>query len=155
VSLQTYGWLVVAFPLGGTVLIALTWNVLPWKLHGYLGTLAIFLSFLSSVGALFQLQDLGEEDRQFYRWYGPWAPLTPAEVAARLEGLDACWWIVGGWAVDAFTGVSREHEDVDVAFLRDERWVRCYAVYQAGLIRLPDLVQVCSIDKEFHISPIT
>jgi NADH-quinone oxidoreductase subunit L len=64
VSLQTYGWLVLLFPLGGTVLIALTWNVLPWKLHGYLGTLAIFLSFLSALGALFELQDRGEEERQ-------------------------------------------------------------------------------------------
>jgi hypothetical protein len=66
------------------------------------------------------IHDLSEEDRQFYRWYGPWAPVTPAEVAARLEGLDAPWWIVGGWAVDAFTGVPREHDDVDVAFLRDD-----------------------------------
>jgi hypothetical protein len=57
------------------------------------------------------------EDRDFYRWYGPWAPLTPPEVAARMAGLPARWWIVGGWAVDAFTGVAREHEDVDVAFL--------------------------------------
>jgi len=24
----------------------------------------------------------------------------------------------GGWAVDAFTGVPREHEDIDVAFFR-------------------------------------
>jgi hypothetical protein len=60
----------------------------------------------------------GEEDRDFYRWYGAWDPLTPPEVAARLEGLGARWWIVGGWAVDAFTGVAREHEDIDVAFFR-------------------------------------
>jgi hypothetical protein len=60
------------------------------------------------------------EDRDFYRWYGEWAPLSPSEVAATMEGLPAPWWIVGGWAVDAFTGVAREHEDVDVAFLRDD-----------------------------------
>lgn len=59
-----------------------------------------------------------EEDRQFYRWYGPWAPYDPPEVARRLAALPVRWWIVGGWAVDAFTGVAREHEDVDVAFLR-------------------------------------
>ena len=58
------------------------------------------------------------EDRDFYRWYGAWAPLTPAEVARVLDGLHAPWWIVGGWAVDAFTCVPREHEDVDVAFFR-------------------------------------
>src|SRR5438093_9525252 len=59
-----------------------------------------------------------EEDRDFYRWYGAWAPLTPRQVAERLDGLAARWWIVGGWAVDAFTGVPRDHEDIDVAFLR-------------------------------------
>jgi hypothetical protein len=61
-----------------------------------------------------------EEDRQFYRWYGTWSPFSPNEVAARLAGLEARWWIVGGWAVDAFTGVDREHEDIDVAFFRDD-----------------------------------
>ena len=59
-----------------------------------------------------------EEDRDFYRWYGAWAPLTPSEVADRLADLGARWWIVGGWAVDAFTGVPRDHEDIDVAFFR-------------------------------------
>lgn len=58
------------------------------------------------------------EDRDFYRWYGAWRPYTPGEVAIALRGLDAPWWIVGGWAVDAFTGIAREHEDVDVGFLR-------------------------------------
>ena len=62
--------------------------------------------------------ELSDEDREFYRWYGPWAPLNPNEVAERLAGLDAPWWIVGGWAVEAFTGVPREHEDIDVAFFR-------------------------------------
>ena len=59
-----------------------------------------------------------EEDRDFYRWYGAWEPYTPTQVASLLADLPAPWWIVGGWAVDAFTGVPREHEDVDVAFFR-------------------------------------
>ena len=63
-SLETYGWMVLAFPLAGTILIALTFRLLPSKVHGWIGVLAIFLSFLSAVGALFALQDLGEEERQ-------------------------------------------------------------------------------------------
>ena len=63
-SLETYGWLVLLFPLAGTVLIALTFRVLPSKVHGYLGTLAIALSFASAIGALFALQDLSAEERQ-------------------------------------------------------------------------------------------
>ena len=64
------------------------------------------------------LGKVSDEDRDFYRWYGAWDSLTPAQVGERLAGLAARWWIVGGWAVDAFTGVPREHEDIDVAFFR-------------------------------------
>ena len=35
-----------------------------------------------------------------------------------MRGSNFRWWIVGGWAVDAFTGKSREHEDIDVSFFR-------------------------------------
>jgi NADH-quinone oxidoreductase subunit L len=63
-SLETYGWLVLAFPLAGTVLIALSWRLGPSKLQGYVGTLAIALSFLSALGALFELLDRDEEQRQ-------------------------------------------------------------------------------------------
>ena len=59
-----------------------------------------------------------EEDRDFYRWFGAWDPLTPPQAADRLAGLAARWWIVGGWAVDAFSGIPRDHEDIDVAFFR-------------------------------------
>jgi NADH-quinone oxidoreductase subunit L len=63
-SLETYGWLVLAFPLAGAVIIALTFNVLPSRAHGVIGTLAILLSFLAAVGAFSELQSLGEEERQ-------------------------------------------------------------------------------------------
>ncbi len=63
-SLETFGWLILLFPLGGTILIAFTSQILPSKVHGAIGTLAIALAFACAVGALFQLQDLGEEERQ-------------------------------------------------------------------------------------------
>jgi hypothetical protein len=25
------------------------------------------------------------------------------------------WWLVGGWAIEAFTGVLHEHEDIDLS----------------------------------------
>ena len=79
-SLETYGWLVLLFPLGGAVLIGLTFRLLPSKVHGYVGTLAIALSFLSALGALFALQDLGEEERQV---------VTVAWDYANTVGIDA------------------------------------------------------------------
>ena len=32
-------------------------------------------------------------------------------------GFQRPWWVVGGWAIEAFTGAPREHEDVDVSIL--------------------------------------
>src|ERR671911_713678 len=63
-SLQAYGWIVLLAPLAGAVLIGFTSQVLPSKLHGWLGTLAIAVAFAATLGALFALQDLPEEERQ-------------------------------------------------------------------------------------------
>jgi NADH-quinone oxidoreductase subunit L len=64
VSLQTYAWLVLAFPLAGSILIALTFKVLPDRVHGWLGTLAIALSFAAAIGAFIKLEALDEQARQ-------------------------------------------------------------------------------------------
>jgi len=65
------------------------------------------------------------EDADFFRRYGVWARTTPTAAAALLDGIEAPWWIAGGWALEAFSGVAREHDDVDVAyFARDLPAVR-------------------------------
>ena len=63
-SLETYGWLVLAFPLAGSVIIALTSKLGLGRLYGVIGTLVIALSFLAAIGAYSELQSLGEEERQ-------------------------------------------------------------------------------------------
>jgi len=35
-------------------------------------------------------------DEEFFRWYGPWAPVTPGQAAEILDGAGVRWWIVGG-----------------------------------------------------------
>jgi NADH-quinone oxidoreductase subunit L len=60
----TYGWLVLAFPLAGTLVISLGWRLLPGRSAGWIGTGAIALSFLASLGALVQILDLPGEERQ-------------------------------------------------------------------------------------------
>jgi NADH-quinone oxidoreductase subunit L len=60
----TYGWLVLAFPIAGTLVISLGWRVLPGRSAGWIGTGAIALSFLASLGALTQILDLPAEERQ-------------------------------------------------------------------------------------------
>jgi hypothetical protein len=57
------------------------------------------------------------EDEAFFRRYGPWDALDPTALAAFMAGFERPWWIVGGWAIEAFTGAPREHEDVDLSIL--------------------------------------
>ena len=57
-------------------------------------------------------------EEEFQRVYGPLDPLTPAEARDVLAGLDAPWWVAGGWAIEAWTGVSRHHEDIDLSVFR-------------------------------------
>ena len=57
------------------------------------------------------------ENAGYDRWFGAWAPLDPPGLAEFMAGFARPWWIVGGWSIEAFTGVLREHEDVDLSIL--------------------------------------
>jgi hypothetical protein len=52
--------------------------------------------------------------------YGLWARRTPAEAAEFMAGYPGTWWVAGGWALEAFTGVRRPHEDVDLSIFRSD-----------------------------------
>jgi NADH-quinone oxidoreductase subunit L len=62
-SIGTWGWLVLAFPLAGSIVCALLYRSESKKLVGYIGSAAIFASFLCGIGALIKLLDLPEEHR--------------------------------------------------------------------------------------------
>lgn len=55
---------------------------------------------------------------EIVRLYGPWLARTPEDVATLMQGYDGPWWIAGGWAIEAFTGVHRDHGDVDPSIPR-------------------------------------
>jgi len=55
-STTTLGWLVLLFPLLGCVTIGLGYRVLPGRLPGVIGTLAIALAFVAAVAAFLSLQ---------------------------------------------------------------------------------------------------
>jgi len=67
---------------------------------------------------------------EIVRLYGPWLPRRPRDVAALLEGYGGPWWIAGGWAIEAFTGVPRPHDDVDPSIPRSN--VTALRAYLAG-----------------------
>jgi hypothetical protein len=85
------------------------------------------------------------EEREFQRLWGPWDDLTPARATELLEGFARPWWISGGWAIEAFTGVARPHKDVDVTvFRRDVQELRRhfhgrYDLWSAGSATLRPL----------------
>jgi NADH-quinone oxidoreductase subunit L len=63
-STTTYGWLVLAFPLLGTLITAFGYRALPGRTAGWIGTAAIFLAFLAALGALISLQGHASDHRQ-------------------------------------------------------------------------------------------
>ena len=62
--MQTTAWIVLLAPLAGFLIIALSSKLLSWRAHGWIGTLAIAVSFAASVATLIALEGRGEEERQ-------------------------------------------------------------------------------------------
>jgi NADH-quinone oxidoreductase subunit L len=60
----SYGWLVLAFPLAGTLVLSFGWlRGWPGRLAGWIASGAILGAFLSAIGALIELQDKPEDAR--------------------------------------------------------------------------------------------
>ena len=58
-----WGWLVLAFPLAGSIICSLLYRAAPARLIGYIGTAAIGLSFLAGIGALLELLSYHHDER--------------------------------------------------------------------------------------------
>jgi NADH-quinone oxidoreductase subunit L len=58
-----WGWLVLAFPLAGTIVIALGWRSLPGRLPGWIGSSMILASFVCAIGAALTLNDRAPDAR--------------------------------------------------------------------------------------------
>src|SRR3954468_22604789 len=62
-STSTWGWLVLAFPLAGTLTVALGFRVWPGRLAGWIGTAAIAGAFVCAIGTFISLMDRAPEQR--------------------------------------------------------------------------------------------
>lgn len=60
----TWAWVILAAPLAGSVVIGLGYKVLPGRLAGVIGTLAIAVAFVASILVFSDLQSLEEDARQ-------------------------------------------------------------------------------------------
>jgi NADH-quinone oxidoreductase subunit L len=63
-SPTVYGWLILLFPLLGSILIAVGFRREQGTIAGWLGTLAIALSFVCAIGALVSMLGRAEGDRE-------------------------------------------------------------------------------------------
>ncbi|MFD9396352.1 nucleotidyltransferase domain-containing protein [Streptomyces sp. NPDC060000] len=53
---------------------------------------------------------------------GRWEPAPLADVVARFSGLEAPWWVAGGFAIELAVGHRvRSHGDIDVLLLRRDQ----------------------------------
>lgn len=56
----------------------------------------------------------------FDPWLAEWSAWRPEEVQRLLAGVEAPWYVAGGWAIDLFLGAqSRQHEDLEIAIAAD------------------------------------
>ncbi len=123
-SVQTYGWLVLAFPLGGAVLVSLLFKVLPGKLPGFIGTLAIALSFASAIGAFIQLQALDADARHVVSvgWDYAVTSGVDAKVSILIDPLSVMMMLV-------VSGVSMLIHLYSVAYMGGDRGYTRFFVY--------------------------
>jgi NADH-quinone oxidoreductase subunit L len=64
-SATAWAWLVLAFPLAGTIVISLGWRALPGRLPGWIGSAMILGSFVCAILATLKMQDAAPDARHF------------------------------------------------------------------------------------------
>ncbi len=122
-SLQTHAWLVLAFPLAGTILLGLLRPVLSGKKAGAIGTLAILLAFANGVAAVIKLQERPSESREVVSSLWTYANTggLDAQLSILIDPLSLLMVLV-------VTGVSTLIHLYSVAYLAsDEGYVRFFA----------------------------
>ena len=81
--METTAWLILLCPLLGCVVLGLGYRVLPARVVGGIGTIAIAAAFVFAVNTALHLQDRGEEQRQVV--YTAWNYAATVGVDAKLS----------------------------------------------------------------------
>jgi NADH-quinone oxidoreductase subunit L len=76
----TWGWLILAFPLAGSIVIALGHRSWPAKTAGWIGTAAIGASFICAIGAFVSLLGLPGDGRQLTSSLWDYATATGLDI---------------------------------------------------------------------------
>jgi NADH-quinone oxidoreductase subunit L len=124
VSTTTYGWLVLLFPLIGTVVIALGYDRLPGRSAGWIGSLAIGLAFVCAVGMLVTLLGRSENHRQLVSslWNYDFSAGVNAKVSILVDPLSILMALV-------VSGVSTLIHIYSVAYMDSDRGYSRFFAY--------------------------
>ncbi len=123
-SATTYGWLVLLFPLLGTLVIGLGFRSLPGRYVGWVGTGAIFLAFLAALGALIALQGHSPAHRQIVSSLWSYASTVgvDAQMSILVDPLSV-------FMILVVTGVSTLIHLYSTAYLDEDRGFARYFAY--------------------------
>jgi NADH-quinone oxidoreductase subunit L len=122
--MQTSAWLILLFPLAGTLVNGLGYRALPGKAVGWIGTAAIAGAFVAAVLTFIALQDRGEEHRQVV--YVAWDYANTVGVDGKLSILIDPLSVFMALVV---TGVSTLIHLYSVAYLWSDRGYARFFAY--------------------------
>ncbi len=123
-SQTTYGWLVLLFPLLGTLTIAFGYRKLPGRSAGWIGTGAIFLAFLAALGALIEMQGLDPSHRQVVSSLWSYASTVgvDAQMSILVDPLSV-------FMILVVTGVSTLIHLYSISYMTEDRGFARYFAY--------------------------
>jgi NADH-quinone oxidoreductase subunit L len=123
-SPTTYGWLILLFPLLGTIVIGLSSRRLSGRAAGWIGTLAIALAFACAIGALITILGHSENHRELTSslWNYDFTVGVNAQLSILIDPLSVFMALV-------VSGVSMLIHVYSVAYMDSDRGYSRYFAY--------------------------
>src|SRR6202167_3022769 len=123
-SATTFGWLVLLFPLLGTLVIGLGFRVLSGRTAGWIGTGAIGLAFLAALGALIAMQGHSPAHRELTSSLWNYAVTVgiDAHVSILVDPLSV-------YMILIVSGISTLIHLYSVSYLEEDRGFARYFAY--------------------------
>jgi NADH-quinone oxidoreductase subunit L len=123
-STTTFGWLVLLFPLLGTLTIGFGYRVLPGRTAGWIGTGAILLAFVAALGALISLQghDPGHRELTSTLWDYAKTVGVNAQISILVDPLSV-------FMILIVTGVSSMIHLYSISYMTEDKGFARYFAY--------------------------
>jgi NADH-quinone oxidoreductase subunit L len=123
-SATTFAWLVLLFPLAGTLLIGFGFRSLPGRSAGWIGTAAIALAFLAALGALISMQGNAPSHRELTSSLWSYAVTVgiDAHVSILVDPLSV-------YMILVVSGISTMIHLYSVSYLEEDRGFARYFSY--------------------------